>query len=631
MAIIIPQSLPSQASQGEQRFFRICAEKLPNHYYIWYEPRINSKHPDFIILAPDFGLLIIEIKGWYSNNIIEGNQDYFCLKTYGEDYHTTEQQKSPLSQARDYLNLMLNQLREYPILTQKEGNYQGQLAFPIGWGAIMSNITNEQAKKIDLTRILPKPQVAYRDELLQWERSEFSPEALIQRLKLMFTTTFSFQSLTQQQIDTIRGAIYPEIVIREQQAIIQGVSPNFSLLPNDIVLITLDTKQENLAKSIGNGHRIFFGVAGSGKTLLLLARAKILINQNQQAKILILCFNVSLASYLKSLLYEDSKHSQYQKIEIFNFDQWAKIILGKLPAQVQGNRDEYIANLVLNKLISNPETYQWDGILIDEAHTFIPKWFECCVKALKNGENGDLMIVADGSQGIYKRDNFSWKQVGIKAQGRTISSKFDLDKNYRNTVEILNASWSLLSQIQQKHQQLETEEIIFPSIKPELALRHGAKPKLILADSLEKQQMLVIKTIQQLHQKGFEQKDIAILYRQKNGKQLDQIMTQLQELNISFYWVTENNISKANYTYNREGIRIITCLSSLGLEFKAVLIIWLEQFDDCVNNRPGSLMNTRQLYVAMTRCQENLFLFGLNNSKIVQELTKNEYFQVESC
>ncbi|MBR8829495.1 MAG: NERD domain-containing protein [Gomphosphaeria aponina SAG 52.96 = DSM 107014] len=629
MAITIPQSIPSKASQGEKKLFNVFAEKLPDDFYVWYEPRIDdAKHPDFIILAPDFGLLVIEVKGWYPKDIILATTDIFKIETQKEDYGTTNKQKSPLRQAKDYLDTLLNQLQKYRVLTQQDGKYEGKLAFPIGWGAIMSNITNEQARNNNnnIQKVLPQPQVGYQNELLDWEKKDFSTEKLIDRLQGMFTVKFPFPTLTQEQINTIKGAIYPEIIIREQKATIKSVPNNFSLLPSDTVLTTLDTKQENLAKSIGDGHRIFFGVAGSGKTLLLIARAKLLINQNPNAKILVLCFNVSLASHLKSILHEDRKNPQYSKIEVTNFDQWAKLILGKLPAQVEGNRDEYIANLVLNKLNSYKD--KWDAILVDEAHTFVPIWFKCCVKALKDSENGDLMIVADGSQSLYKRSDFTWKEVGVKAPGRTISKKFDLDKNYRNTIEILNGAWSLLNKIQEKQEILETEEITFPTIKPDLALRHGLQPQVYVASTVEQQEELVIKTIQNLNTKDFDWKDIAILYRQKNGNSLDKIINKLNQLNIPYYWVSKDDKSKSNYSQNREGVRLITCLSSLGLEFKAVLILWLEQFDDCVSNKQGSLLITRQLYVAMTRAQENLLLLGLQESKLINELKQSNDFEV---
>lgn len=630
MAVIIPSSLPQKASKGEERLFQILAQKLPNDFYVWYEPRVGTRYPDFIILSPSFGLLIIELKGWYPNQIFEATPERFKIKPEQEDY-SVQMQKSPLRQGKDYLDLLLNELQKYRILTQQAGNYQGKLAFSIGWGAIMSNITDEQAIKTNLHTILPQPQVAYRNELLAWEKEDFSGEDLIKRLTQMFTVKFPFTPLTNDQISTIKGAIYPEFVIRAEKANINSVPSNFSLLPSDIILRTLDARQETLAKSIGEGHRIFFGVAGSGKTLLLIARAKMLINQNPQAKILVLCFNVSLAAYLRSILHQDTNNPQYQKIEVNNFDSWARLILGQLPAQVNGDRNEYTAKLLLEKLEPYTREQKWDAILIDEAHTFFPSWFKCCVKALKDGENGDLMIVADGGQSVYKYSDFKWKDVGVKAQGRTISKNFDLDKNYRNTQEIIKAAWWLLSEARENHELLEDDEITFPTVQPSASFRSGSRPQIHVTSTPENQLKSIIKKVKELTEQGFLTNEIAILYRQvsKLEKQnLISLIEQLKQLNIPTYWVTQNDNTKANYSHLTEGVRVITCLSSLGLEFKNILILWLEQFDDCTNNKQGSLLATKQLYVAITRTQENLFIFSSKQARLLPKLQSSNYFDL---
>ena len=60
--------------------------------------------------------------------------------------------------------------------------------------------------------------------------------------------------------------------------IILSYIPSKSLTEIDtqqcFALVVLDRKQENNARKIGEGHRIIYGVAGSGKTVLLIARAK---------------------------------------------------------------------------------------------------------------------------------------------------------------------------------------------------------------------------------------------------------------------------------------------------------------------------------------------------------------------
>jgi hypothetical protein len=37
----------------------------------YYEPVVADRYPDFIVIIPSVGLLIIEAKGWYPNHILE--------------------------------------------------------------------------------------------------------------------------------------------------------------------------------------------------------------------------------------------------------------------------------------------------------------------------------------------------------------------------------------------------------------------------------------------------------------------------------------------------------------------------------------------------------------------------------
>jgi superfamily I DNA and RNA helicase len=56
-------------------------------------------------------------------------------------------------------------------------------------------------------------------------------------------------------------------------------------------LAVLDLRQERNARALGDGHRIVYGVAGSGKTAKLLA-------EDPEKRILILCYNRLLAQHL---------------------------------------------------------------------------------------------------------------------------------------------------------------------------------------------------------------------------------------------------------------------------------------------------------------------------------------------
>ncbi|MEO1744205.1 MAG: 3'-5' exonuclease [Cyanobacteria bacterium J06629_9] len=256
--------------------------------------------------------------------------------------------------------------------------------------------------------------------------------------------------------------------------------------------------------------------------------------------------------------------------------------------------------------------------------TFSQHWFSCCVAALKDPIDGDLLIVRDGSQSLYKRRKFTWKEVGIKAQGRSRR----LTHNHRNTREILDTAWSVLAPVYDGN-----ADATFPAVEPEVALRHGPTPTLHVAGSGKKAVKAAVRRVSALCKSGYSPSDIAILYRWKSRKEsaaFESLLEQLRELGVSPYWVTANQQAKRNYSANQPGVRIITALSSLGLEFKVVLILWLEQFSDCCNPDPEvAAMARRQLYVAMTRAQEELHIIAGKTSRIGSTLDHVDSLQTD--
>ncbi len=191
-----------------------------------------------------------------------------------------------------------------------------------------------------------------------------------------------------------------------------------------------------------------------------------------------------------------------------------------------------------------------------------------------------------------------------------------MDRNYRNTQKILSAAWDIL----------KTSDG-----EPTVSIRQGSYPMLYMAESLEKEEAAIIKQIKSLQKVGYESKDIALIYRYIKAPErqiLNSIIKQLNQLGLGSYWVTKNQDSKKNYNPKDPGVRIITTLSSLGLQFKAVLIIWVQQFDDCYSEDDDkATLARKQLYVSMTRAQDLLYLFGSGDSLLLSELEKSQAFE----
>ncbi len=627
MAQMIPETIPDKTSQGEKNLFAALKSQLPDTFIVWYEPTINRLLPDFVILGPTFGLLILEVKGWFANNVESASHDFFAIRYRKAGKTRIESHANPLKQGHNYFGPIADQMKQRPLLCWQQGNYRGKLCFPIGVGAVMSNITCEQSKETALYPVLEQPAVAYRDELLQW--ADFPSDDLINRLKEMFKTDFSFPALTADQISTIKGLIYPTTAIREVPVVADSLPQDVTYtLPDDATrLLSLDIEQERIARTMQSGHRLVSGVAGSGKTLILLARAKALANRLNPQQVLILCYNITLAAHLRSLLHSDTRNPQYrQSIEVFNFHEWAKSVLGRLPNPKQlptsEQYDPFLGAQLLSRLQQLPVDRRWDAVLVDEAHTFDESWFPCCVAALKDREDGDLLIVSDRNQGLYQRREFSWLSVGIQARGRSKR----LSQNYRNTQEILSAAWAVLRPSESK------PDTAFPTVEPSAALRQGEVPVLHLNSSKLEAVTRLVTQIEQFCNQGYAPADIAVVYKQKTGKEsfaFQALMEQLGQKQMMPYWVTESTEHKRRYDSQRPGVRIVTALSSLGLEFKLVLLLWVEQFRDCHHaDLQQAERDRRQLYVAMTRAQDELHLFSGGSARIIQELCSSENFQV---
>ena len=78
-----------------------------------------------------------------------------------------------------------------------------------------------------------------------------------------------------------------------------GAGPGASAVSLPDVMAVMDLQQEQLARSLGAGHRVIHGVAGSGKTMILGYRAEYLAKATPARNpVLVLCFNEPLAVQL---------------------------------------------------------------------------------------------------------------------------------------------------------------------------------------------------------------------------------------------------------------------------------------------------------------------------------------------
>ena len=130
MAILIPALHNCRhMTGGERRFGQRLVDKLEDDYYCWYDIPIGAKssHPDFVVLHPRRGLLVVEVKDWKLETIQAADKTSVTL-------HTNTGRKieaNPLEQARQYAHVIVNLLEKDSQLTARIGwRYQNKLCSP---------------------------------------------------------------------------------------------------------------------------------------------------------------------------------------------------------------------------------------------------------------------------------------------------------------------------------------------------------------------------------------------------------------------------------------------------------------------------------------------------------------------
>lgn len=99
---------------------------LNDDCFVWYDIPVGRKnrHPDFVIIDPDNGLVFLEVKDWTVSTLRKANQEQVTLETDGL---LKSRNKSADAGVRRYACDTVNALPADPCLRQNDGQYKGRL------------------------------------------------------------------------------------------------------------------------------------------------------------------------------------------------------------------------------------------------------------------------------------------------------------------------------------------------------------------------------------------------------------------------------------------------------------------------------------------------------------------------
>ncbi|RZL82563.1 MAG: DNA helicase II, partial [Variovorax sp.] len=354
------------------------------------------------------GLLILEVKDWRLDTIRQASKQTWEIIPGGVPKSVI----NPSEQARHYAHQVVDALCKDKQLVQPEGKWQGMLTFPWSYGVVFTHITRKQFDTAELHRAIEPHRVICADEMTE----SADAEELQSRLWGMFPTLMR-GVLSLPQIDRVRWILFPEVRVPTQSSLFTSdEKADADALPD--IMQVMDLQQEQLARSLGDGHRVIHGVAGSGKTMILGYRAEYLAKAASDGKpILVLCYNEPLAVKLASMMEAKGLN---ERVHVRNFHKWCRQQLVAFGQELPPNKmavgakmDDMVDRVIRAVDRKHIPSGQYLAVLIDEGHDFRPEWLKLVTQMVDPSTNS-LLLLYDDAQSIYERQRskqFSFKSV----------------------------------------------------------------------------------------------------------------------------------------------------------------------------------------------------------------------------
>jgi hypothetical protein len=399
---------PITPDRWEQEVRRQMTEQLPKDWVIlcnvsWVARTqggyVRDGQADFVVLAPNLGMLIVEVKG--SREIRVGEDGLWYRKIYTQrgkpESREVRLDESPPDQAS----------RNMHELSRLASDQMHLRAFPGAYGFLVIYPNGEVNFH---TTLIDKTSIITRREMFELERR--------------FRAT-----LVSRGSDSTGHLFRPEVCEKTAQVLakiglkITSFDTEHEVTDDENAIERLTGQQYAALKGIFDFRRVaVIGPAGAGKTVLAIWRLRSL--RQEKKKALYVCFNKALAEFLR-LKNPDVSDS------IVNVDQlFFGLIKPKLPLVIPDNFfDEVLPNTVFDRSGTFPEDQKYQALVVDEGQDFGEYRLYALYQLLREGDSHWLFF-ADWTQDVYQ------KKFEIPLGAEVV---FRLYHNCRNT-ELVNTA-----------------------------------------------------------------------------------------------------------------------------------------------------------------------------------------------
>lgn len=567
----IIRNYSTELTPGESKILRKIQALYSDCAYIAYlyvQPNLEkfSLKPDFIIIDPKRGLSIIEVKDWTAAYIRSFEKNKVILKD--------RECENPVAQTKKYYKKI-----KTITINDSDDSFE-EIDDAIFANLIFTNLDTKSTKDNDL-------QAKLKDRTVNVVMSE-----KIRGLTIDDLFSDEELELDENAVLGLRGALFPEskIKVKDDESI-------------EKIMAALDYEQESFARRLPYGHYLLTGVPGSGKTVILIARAIHLLKEHPDWNIRILTYNKSLQQNIESTLSDmaekfDNLYNEgifENRLDIkgqITVTTYHKLAMDISKLKAGRNQSQEWWDETLPQACLDAMTPRFDAVLIDEYQDFRTTWIKSCIKACKtftykNSEGKEveainLFMSGDRLQSIYNSKPVNWqKDFSLNMQGRSKLLKTSYRSGKSNVILALD-----FLRLDEKLKE-EVETFYKDEADSTLSLDSaGADGQIKFIEGMYSD---IAREINKLINEGVKPEDILVLCHENRQK------TKLKGI-FESEGIKESGL--INYS---------TYFSSKGLEAKIVFLTDTENFTP-VEDKTPDILNRKLLYVAMTRASEKLYI-----------------------
>ncbi len=525
MATFIPSLKPEDFnnSYGEMKVYE-ALRSLSDQYVVFYSLSwvgINENRTigeaDFVVLHPCKGVLVIEVK---SGEIEYKNGEWIQKNTHMKNAKRID----PLGQARKSQFELLDRL------LKSDCDFRLPMMCYCAWFPSVEMpdeglLPPEAAKEIVLDeKSLDNPEKAINSCFEYWKKKHRSV-----RLN---------QRQFQEVVDTLcpHFHVVPKLKTREEE-----LDSSYIQLTNQQAAL-LDFLEEQQTA-------VVHGLAGTGKTVLAVEKAKRLASENEP--VLFLCYNSFLRDVLKD-------NNAIPNVTFHNAHSLAFEIMGPSDAPIDvalSKFEDYLEETF------DEDSWRYGNIIVDEGQDLDDRLLNRLYELVQK-KHGCFYVFYDRNQYIMKNQPPQWIE---NAECRLV-----LHKNCRNTAEVFRTSCSIMG----------LEKVSYNEI-------HGEIPAVKFYQTASEMEAIVSDFMKRVTEEGLLPEDVVVLTAKTVEK--------------SWLDVTkEYGGRRLSLTMEPDKVLFTTIRKFKGLEAEAILII------DVPMSSLAAQENRRLLYVGSSRAKNLL-------------------------